>query len=76
MRQVVEKMELDPETREVELQMRLPANCANQYEAAAGVAAICEVILLRRRFAFLAGKARRPQRLRELWTRTGGVSSD
>ena len=36
-RQFVEKMELDPETREVELQLRLPANCANRMEAAAGV---------------------------------------
>ena len=36
-RQFVEKMELDPETREVELQLRLPGNCANHMEAAAGV---------------------------------------
>ncbi|MFB3883526.1 MAG: hypothetical protein ACE149_19850, partial [Armatimonadota bacterium] len=36
-RQFVEKMELDPETREVELQLRLPGNCAKHMEAAAGV---------------------------------------
>ena len=37
MRQFVKKMERDPETREVDLQRRLPGNCANRVEAAAGV---------------------------------------
>jgi hypothetical protein len=36
-RQFVKKMERDPETREVDLQLRLPGNCANRVEAAAGV---------------------------------------
>jgi hypothetical protein len=36
-RQFVEKMERDPETREVDLQLRLPGNCADRLEAAAGV---------------------------------------
>ena len=37
MRQFVEKMELNPDTLEVDLQLRLPGNCANHVEAAAGV---------------------------------------
>ena len=36
-RTFVEKVELSPDTREVEIQFRLPGNCANHVEAAAGV---------------------------------------
>lgn len=39
-RQFVEKVELDPATREVELQLRLPANRTNHMAAAARTAAL------------------------------------
>lgn len=36
-RRSVEKIELDPDTEEIQIELRLPANCANRLEAATGI---------------------------------------
>ncbi len=61
-------MELDPEARELELQMRLPANCANHMEAAARIALIGTILsrYARIRLQCIGGKGRRAAAVTEV----------
>ncbi len=58
-------MELDPETREINVELRLPGNCDRHVEAAARIGALYSVVVLVRQFALVSGRGRRPQGLRE-----------
>jgi hypothetical protein len=60
-RRFVERMELDPETREIDVEFRLPANCAKHVEAAARIAMIGTVLARHARVLLrcVGGKGRR-----------------
>jgi hypothetical protein len=63
-RYVVEKVGLDPDSREVEIQLKLPEERAKHVEAAARIGALGRIVVLARPFLLVNGRGRRPQRLR------------
>lgn len=68
MRQFVEKMELDAETREVELELRLPGDYVKRMEAAARIALFGTVLPQRARVRLrcVGGRGRKEAAVEEI----------